>query len=160
MRKPSSIPWSLLPALPLPLALALSLPLAGVALADVAPEPRRPVQPQVIRPSRPPAVETRDPIALARREPSIAKLLDAARGGSQNPTQTGPMETAVQVKLSEQCGFAGCGSSTLVAFTFRSQGPNPMTHTVLALVSCDPVPSVPCKVAPADVRPVGALPQK
>lgn len=100
-------------------------------------------------------------MALARRDPEIAKLLAAARGaGAQNGSKA-PSETAAAVTLSGQCGFAGCSSRTLVAFTFRSAGANTMTSSVLALVTCPPIQSQPCSVAPAEVRAAGnGLPQK
>ena len=113
---------------------------ATVAAADVlpGPSPQRP-----ITPAPPKATANRDPVALARRSPVIAKQLAEAKGD----------ETAVQVALGGQCGFAGCSQSTLVAFTFRSRGANTMTQSVLALVNCPPVQSVECQVQPAEVRP-------
>ena len=36
-----------------------------------------------------------------------------------------------QIPLGGQCGFAGCSSSTLVAFTYRTRGANTATRTVL-----------------------------
>jgi hypothetical protein len=95
-------------------------------------------------------------VSLARRDPEILKLLVLARKGESD--QTGPSsanETAVQISLGGQCGFAGCSSATLVAFTFRSPGANTTTHSVLALVSCPSIPSQPCTVAPAEVRASG-----
>lgn len=128
-------------------------------MADIAaPRPR----PNPVGPKPPVSVVTpsdgnRDPVALARRDPEIAKMIVAARGGQSD--QTGPAsanETTVQLPLSGQCGFAGCSQTTLVAFTFRSSGANTSTNTVLALVTCGPVPRTPCTVAPAEVRAANA----
>jgi hypothetical protein len=93
----------------------------------------------------------RDPAALARRDPAIEAQLKQARGGQDQAP--GADETVTTIELGGQCGFAGCSSSSLVAFTFRTRGANTATRTVLALVSCGPVPKTPCTVAPAEVRP-------
>lgn len=104
-----------------------------------------------------PASGNRDAVALARRDPEIAKLIVQARGGQTDKTgPASPNETTVQLPLSGQCGFAGCSSNTLVAFTFRSSGANTMTQTVLALVTCPSIPSAACTVSPAEVRAAGA----
>lgn len=131
----------------------------AVASADIVSEPRRtviaPVPPQ-------PSGGSRDAVGLARRDPEIAKQIVAARGGTSDMTgPAAPTETAVQVQLGGQCGFAGCSAQTLVAFTFKSAGSNTTTHSVLALVTCPPVQSRPCTVAPAEIRAAGGgLPQK
>lgn len=140
------------------LALAFSLGLPAVGLADIAaprPQPRPMPKPHPM--PHPPATGNRDAVALARRDPEIAKMIVQARGGQTD--QTGPAsanETTVQLPLAGQCGFAGCSSTTLVAFTFRSSGANTMTQTVLALVTCPPIPSATCSVSPAEVRAVGS----
>lgn len=104
----------------------------------------------------PPPPGGRDAVALARRDPEIAKLIVKARGGITDVTgPAGPTETAVQVQLDGQCGFAGCSAATLVAFSFRSTGANTSTRTVLALVSCPPIQSAPCTVTPAEIRSLG-----
>lgn len=122
---------------------------ATVAAADVlpGPGPRRPITPVPPQPAA-----NRDPVALARRHPVIAKQLAEARGDAGGAP--GRDETAVQVALGGQCGFAGCSQSTLVAFTFRSRGANTATRSVLALVSCPPVGE--CQVDPAEVKPAQA----
>lgn len=140
------------------------LPLA--ASADVVSEPRRTVIGPVPHPIKPvpplPSGGSRDAVGLARRDPEIAKQIVSARGGTSD--MTGPSasnETAVQVQLGGQCGFAGCSAQTLVAFTFKSSGANTTTHSVLALVTCPPIQSQPCTVAPAEIRAAGGgLPQK
>lgn len=136
----------------------------SVAQADVAIE--RPTSPTV-RPTVPPrpivpvSPNSRDAVGLARRDPEIAKMIVAARGGQSDQTgPASPNETAVQVSLGGQCGFAGCSSSTLVAFTFRTAGANTMTHSVLALVTCPPIQSQPCVVAPAEIKTTGGSNQK
>jgi hypothetical protein len=132
--------------------------LAGPALADVIPGPR----PNPIAPMPPQSAGNRDAVALARRDPEISKQIVAARGGSSDQTgPAAPTETAVQVTLGGQCGFAGCSAQTLVAFQFRSAGANTTSRSVLALVTCPPVPSRPCNVAPAEIHAAGnGLPQK
>jgi hypothetical protein len=133
--------------------------LAGSAHADIAAPRPGPITPA----PRPPHVSTgnRDAVALARRDPEIAKMIVHARGGQSDATGPAtPNETAVQVPLAGQCGFAGCGTTTLVAFTFRSSGANTTTRSVLAVVTCPPVPSAPCTVAPAEVRASGGSAQR
>lgn len=143
-------------------ALITALALGGQASAQadiMAPRPQ-PQQQPITKPypkMPPPAAGNRDAVALARRDPEIAKLIVQARGGQTD--QTGPVsanETTVQLPLAGQCGFAGCSTTTLVAFTFRSSGANTMTQTVLALVTCPPIPSAACTVSPAEVRAVGS----
>lgn len=139
----------------------------SVAHADVvvdrkpgpSPKPVKPIVP--VHPINQVPPTTRDAVALARRDPEIAKMIVAARGGQSDQTgPASPNETAVQVSLGGQCGFAGCSSSTLVAFTFRSAGANTMTSSVLALVTCPPIQSQPCTVAPAEIRATGGSNQK
>ncbi len=134
---------------------------AGSAQADIAaPEPIRPPKPI---PKTVPARQSgnRDAVALARRDAEISKLIVQARSGqSDNTGPASAAETAVQVPLDSQCGFAGCSSTTLVAFNFRTSGANPATRSVLALVTCPPVQSAPCTVAPAEVRASGGSNQR
>lgn len=137
---------------------------ASVANADIVTERKSQPSPRPIVPVRPinqvPA-NSRDAVGLARRDPEIAKMIVAARGGQSDQTgPASPNETAVQVTLGGQCGFAGCSSSTLVAFTFRTAGANTATHSVLALVTCPPIQSQPCTVAPAEIRTTGGSNQK
>lgn len=120
------------------LSLTSLLLCAGAASADIAPSRPAP------RPE--PRQAGRDPVGQARRDPAIAAQLEAARKGN-------PEETAAQVVLGGQCGFAGCSSTSLAVFTFRSKGANTATRTVLALVECGPVGDA-CKVSPAEVRSV------
>ena len=131
--------------------------MCGPAAADLAPSPPN----RVIAPV-PQPVSNRDAVALARRDPEISKQIVAARGGNSDATgPSSPTETAVQVALGGQCGFAGCSAQTLVAFTFRSAGANTTSRSVLALVTCPPVPSRPCTVSPAEIHAAGnGLPQK
>lgn len=146
------------------LALSLFLGLSGAACADIV-VPEQKVRAAKSKPA-PQALQVpdqkpvgRDATALARRDPNIAAMLEKARaatgGPEQNPPQPNPgpaAETAVEVRLGESCGFAGCGSTTLVAFTFRTRGANTQAQTVLSLVTCGPIQSQPCKVEPAEVR--------
>lgn len=131
------------------------------AFADVLPEPTVRRKPLVITPPPPPQGGNRDPVALSRRDPVIAKMLAQARG-DKTPGQTGAArdETAVQVSLGGQCGFAGCSASTLVVFTFRSRGANTSTTSVLSLVTCPPTGAAACQVQPAEVRPVSPAAQQ
>lgn len=139
--------------------LLATLGCAGAAEADLVrpgPRPQPGPKPQPIPQPMPSASGNRDAVALARRDPEIAKMIVQARGGQTDQTgPAAPNETTVQLPLAGQCGFAGCSSTTLVAFTFRSSGANTMTQTVLALVSCPPIPSAQCVVRPAEVRPMG-----
>lgn len=142
----------------------LSLP---VACADIAPPPVR-VQPVVKKPTKPiPAQhqDGRDAVSQARKDATIADMLKKARGGETPGKGPGMDESVTEIQLGGQCGFAGCSTTTLVAFTLRTRGANTMTQTVMALVTCGPVPSTPCVVAPAEVRasqpgtPVGSAAQ-
>lgn len=136
------------------LTVSTLLALPSPSWADVAPEPREKFAP-------PGPVSNRDPVALARRDAEVSKLIAAARGGESN--QTGParaQETSALVRLGESCGFAGCSSSSLVVFSFRSRGANPQTKAVLALVTCPSVPRLPCTVSPAEVRATGPQQQQ
>src|SRR5262245_30054464 len=109
--------------LSLGLCVGAALLYSCVATADVGPaRPRHP-----IAPVQPPSDGNRDPVALARRDPAISQVMNQLRSKGD--------ETAVQVTLGEQCGFAGCGRTTLVAFTYKSRGANTQVETVLALVS-------------------------
>lgn len=122
----------------------LALAPAG-AWADLVPS--RPNMPP-IRPV-PPVQQhggNRDPVALSRRDQAVSAQLERLRAGGHRD------ETAVQVSLGGQCGFAGCSSTTLVVFTFRSKGANTQTSSVLSLVTCPPVGDK-CTVDLAEVRP-------
>lgn len=133
---------------------AVALLISGVASADIpGPGPRRPPGPPrpTPRPIQPVPTQVdgnRDPVALARRDPAVARVLGEMRGEVKSDID----ETAVQITVGEQCGFAGCGTTTLVAFSFKTRGANPRTQTALALVSCGPVGG--CKVALAEARAV------
>lgn len=137
----------------------MSLLAVGTACADLRPSPAQVAQKdkqsgkQPGKVAQPASQEGRDPVALARRDPSIAAQLKQARGESPEQQGPGSDETVTTIQLGGQCGFAGCSDSSLVAFTFRTRGANTATRTVLALVSCGPVPQTPCTVAPAEVRP-------
>jgi hypothetical protein len=61
-------------------------------------------------------------------------------------------ETVVEAPLQGQCGYVGCSSSTLVAFTFVRVGANPSTGSVLVQVDCAP-PGEACVARLADLRP-------
>ena len=135
---------------------------AGTACADLAPSPAKVVakpKPAPAKPTPPPTSQEgdRDPVAIARKDATIAAQLKAARG-SMGPEQVAPGtdETVTSIQLGGQCGFAGCSESTLVAFTFRTKGANTATKSVLALVTCGPLPKTPCTAAPAEVRPTSA----
>ena len=140
--------------------LTAALLCSGSASADLAPAGGRskPAGKLVPIPAPKPATSSREPAVVARQDPAIAELLKKARtAGSAdapaNPKAPTVDEAVVQVPLGGQCGFAGCSSSTLVAFTYRTRGANTTTSSVLALVTCGPVPSQPCTAVPAEVRP-------
>lgn len=147
----------LLPMKPSLLAFSLVSVLAlGGARADIRPTPAQmPAGKAAPKPGKaapaPSQEGSRDPATLARRDPAIEAQLKQARGGQDQAP--GADETVTTIELGGQCGFAGCSSSSLVAFTFRTRGANTATRSVLALVSCGPVPKTPCTVAPAEVRP-------
>lgn len=132
----------------------------GTARADLAPSKVKPAakpKPAAGKPvAAPPTSQEgdRDPVAIARKDAAIAGQLKAARG-AMGPEQAAPGtdETVTTIQLGGQCGFAGCSETTLVAFTFRTKGANTTTKSVLALVTCGPVPKTPCTAAPAEVRP-------
>ena len=102
-----------------------------------------------------PALAESSPLAKAKPMPAPRPSTSsrevrrnaATRGGK--PTTD---ESVTQVPLGGQCGFAGCSSSTLVAFTYRTRGANPATNAVLVLVSCESVPTIPCTAVRAEVR--------
>src|SRR4051812_40367741 len=120
--------------------LTAALLCTGSASADIAPAGGRSkaaAKPAPI-PAPKPATSSREPVVVARQEPAIAELLKRARtaGGADapaNPKTPTVDESVVQVPLGGQCGFAGCSSSTLVAFTYRTRGANTATSSVLAL---------------------------
>ena len=64
-----------------------------------------------------------------------------------------------QAQTQPQCGFAGCSSTTLVVFTYRTRGANTATSSVMALVSCPPIMRQGCTAVPAEVQPQGQLEQ-
>lgn len=129
----------------------------GAACAHASPtaEPGKyPVRPV---PAPRPSSSAREPVSVARNAPAIVALIKQARAEGNadapaNPNIPTTDETVTQVQLGGQCGFAGCSSSTLVAFTYRTRGANTATHTVLALVTCDPLGKNPCTAVPAEVR--------
>lgn len=132
---------------------------AGTACADLAPAKvvakPKPATGKTPPPPPPTSQEgDRDPAAIARKDATIAAQLKAARG-SMGPEQQAPGtdETVTTIQLGGQCGFTGCSESTLVAFTYRTKGANTATKSVLALVSCGPMPKTPCTASPAEVRP-------
>lgn len=132
---------------------------AGTACADLAPSPAKAVakpKPATGKTPPPPTSQDgdRDPVSVARKDAAVAAQLKTARG-SMGPEQAAPGtdETVTTVQLGGQCGFAGCSQTTLVAFTFRTKGANTATQSVLALVTCGPLPKSPCTASPAEVRP-------
>jgi hypothetical protein len=140
------------------LGIVLAMALLGPALvqADVLPPPAH------VRSATPqPATSARDPVNVARKAPAIAELIKKAtqEGDAAGPARAKPAnleEVVTKVALGGQCGFAGCSSSTLVAFTYHTRGANTATRSVLALVTCDPLPTSPCQAVPAEVRPTGS----
>lgn len=135
-------------------AVALSL---GAACAHAAPAAESGKSVARAVPAPRPSSSAREPVGVARSAPAIVTLLKQARsdGSSDAPAKASAPtvdETVTQVQLGGQCGFAGCSSQTLVAFTYRTRGANTATRTVLALVSCDSVPTSPCTAVPAEVR--------
>ena len=138
-------------------AAALSLGAACAHASPTAQPGKYPGHPTPA-PAPRPASSAREPVTVARSAPAIVALLKQARAeGSgtdapENPSNPSVDETVTQVQLGGQCGFAGCSSSTLVAFTYRTRGANTTTRTVLALVSCDSVGKNPCTAVPAEVR--------
>jgi len=137
----------------------------GLAHADLAPAggaaksakaaPKAPVKPT------PAPTNSREPAVVARNSPAIAALLKKAQAAGRADAPADPKaatvdESVAQVPLGGQCGFAGCSSTTLVAFTYRTRGANTMTDSVLALVSCPPIPSQPCTAVSAEVRPTSS----
>jgi hypothetical protein len=126
---------------------AAGLLLGGVveSIGVASPTPTDPHKgkPAVKPPS--PSQVLRDPVATARQNPAIAEQL-------KKTGEEGSVETVIQVPLGGQCGIAGCSSTTLVAFSYRSRGANPATRSVLALVACQPMPTIPCTAVLAEVR--------
>lgn len=118
-------------------------PESGKAVAKAVPAPR-------------PSSSAREPVTVARSAPAMVTLLKQARSEGKadapNPGTPSVDETVTQIQLGGQCGFAGCSSQTLVAFTYRTRGANTATRTVLALVSCEPAGASPCTAVPAEVR--------
>lgn len=168
------------------LALCAVLFAAPAARADIAspqqkiyvppqrkPAPPKPpqaqTQPQQTPPTSPPTTPTkdaaanpRDPVSVARKTPAIASRiakLHQAEGGAQNDQAQQLDERVTAIELGGQCGFAGCSSTTLVVFTYRTRGANTATSSVMALVSCPPIMRQGCTAVPAEVQPQGQLEQ-
>ena len=168
------------------LALCAVLFAAPAARADIAspqqkiyvppqrkPAPPKPpqaqTQPQQTPPTSPPttpakdaAASPRDPVSVARKTPAIASRiakLHQAEGGAQNDQAQQLDERVTAIELGGQCGFAGCSSTTLVVFTYRTRGANTATSSVMALVSCPPIMRQGCTAVPAEVQPQGQLEQ-
>lgn len=162
------------------LALCAVLFAAPAARADIAspqqkiyvppqrkPAPPKPpqaqTQPQQLQPRRPktpppiPAIQSASPAspAIASR---IAKL-HQAEGGAPSDQAQQLDERVTAIELGGQCGFAGCSSTTLVVFTYRTRGANTATSSVMALVSCPPIMRQGCTAVPAEVQPQGQLEQ-
>ncbi len=123
--------------------------------------PKTPVQPL---PQAQPATtdSPRDPVSVARKTPAvterIAKLKGAGAGLAND--QTAQLDEKVTVvELDGQCGFAGCSSTSLVVFTYRTRGANTSTSSVMAMVSCPPIMRQGCTATLAEVRPQGQLEQ-
>ncbi len=145
--------------------LAAALLCACPAYADIAPmgKTKVPAKKPVPAPQPTPAPaptaasSSREPVVVARQNAAIAELLKQARAAGSadapaNPKAPTTDESVTQVPLGGQCGFAGCSSSTLVAFTYRTRGANPTTNSVLVLVSCEAVHNIPCTAVQAEVR--------
>ena len=135
-------------------AAALSL---GAACAHASPTPESGKAVAKAVPAPRPSSSAREPVTVARSAPAIVTLLKQARSEGKadapgNPSTPSVDETVTQVQLGGQCGFAGCSSQTLVAFTYRTRGANTATRTVLALVNCDSLGRNPCTAVPAEVR--------
>ena len=84
-------------------------------------------------------------------------MIVQARGGQTD--QTGPASANGRrcSFLAGQCGFAGCSSTTLVVFTFRSSGANTMTQTVLAWLPARRFLGATCSVSPRRGPPGGLV---
>ena len=128
------------------------------AHADIAPSGGKwqAKAPMPMPPPRP-STSSREPVVVARQDPAIAVLLKQARSSGHadapaNPKTPTTDESVTQIPLGGQCGFAGCSSSTLVAFTYRTRGANTTTSSVLVLVSCESVATIPCTAVRAEVR--------
>jgi len=168
------------------LALCAVLFAAPAARADIAspqqkiyvppqrkPAPPKPpqaqTQPQQTPPTSPPTTPTkdaaanpRDPVSVARKTPAIASRiakLHQAEGGAPSDQAQQLDERVTAIELGGQCGFAGCSSTTLVVFTYRTRGANTATSSVMALVSCPPIMRQGCTAVPAEVQPQGQLEQ-
>lgn len=153
-----------------------SLLLAAPAHADIAPPqqrisvptpPHKPTPPKAQpKPTPAPAPATtdnpRDPVSVAKKTPAIAERIAKLKGGAtglQNDQAAQLDERITVVELDGQCGFAGCSSTTLVVFTYRTRGANTATSSVMAMVSCPPIMRQGCTAVPAEVRPQGQLEQ-
>lgn len=137
-------------------SLCIAAPFAAASpTAEPGKVPARPI------PAPRPASSSREPVTVARNAPAIVELIKQARAEGNADAPSNPKvptvdETVTQIPLGGQCGFAGCSSSTLVAFTYRTRGANTTTKTVLAMVSCEAVAKTACTAVPAEVRPTGS----
>ena len=136
-------------------ALGLAVPYAAAS-----PTPEGSKAPKPVPPPKP-SSSSREPVTVARSAPAVVELLKQAKAigygdGPEASKNSNVDETVTQISLGGQCGFAGCSSSTLVAFTYRTRGANTTTKTVLALVTCEPAGKSPCNAVPAEVRPTSA----
>ena len=99
----------------------------------------------------------RDPVSVARKTPAIAERIAKLKGASAGlyNDQAGAQldEKVTVIELDGQCGFAGCSSTSLVVFTYRTRGANTATSSVMAMVSCPPIMQKGCTAAVAEVRP-------
>lgn len=140
----------------------ISVPRPVVAPVKKSPPPKpvlRPVTPAV---NPPPNQNPRDPVSVARSTPAVlAQIAKMKNQGGPADQQSGqPLDEVVtNVQLGGQCGFAGCSSTHLVAFTYKTRGANTATASVLALVSCPPIMQKGCTATLAEVRPTGQLEQ-
>ncbi len=153
-------------------ALCSLLLLAASAHADISspqpkisvPGPRKPAPKAPVQPPAPPSTSDspRDPVSVARKTPAVAEKLaklKSAGAGVANDQAAQLDEKVTVVELDGQCGFAGCSSTSLVVFTYRTRGANTSTSSVMALVSCPPIMRQGCTAAVAEVRPQGQLEQ-
>lgn len=133
----------------------------GTPQAQTQPQANPPTSPPVT-PAKDATANPRDPVNVARKTPAIASRiakLHQAEGGAQNDQAQQLDERVTAIELGGQCGFAGCSSTTLVVFTYRTRGANTATSSVMALVSCPPIMRQGCTAVPAEVQPQGQLEQ-
>jgi hypothetical protein len=133
----------------------------GTPQAQTQPQANPPTSPPVT-PAKDATANPRDPVSVARKTPAIASRiakLRQAEGGSPSDQAQQLDERVTSIELGGQCGFAGCSSTTLVVFTYRTRGANTATSSVMALVSCPPIMRQGCTAVPAEVQPQGQLEQ-